>query len=82
MSLILLGHHPSLREVKTGTQVEAETWRRATYYLAQPAFFLSYFSFWFLETRFLCVALTLLEFTLPTRLALNSEIYLPLSPEC
>jgi hypothetical protein len=33
--------------------------------------------FWF-ETGFLCVALAFLELTLQTRLASNSEIYLPL----
>ena len=33
------------------------------------------------ETGFLCVALADLELTLLTRLALNSEIHLPLSPK-
>jgi hypothetical protein len=32
----------------------------------------------FFKTRFLCVALAVLELTLSTRLALNSEIRLPL----
>ena len=36
----------------------------------------------FFETRFLCIALAVLELTLYTRLALNSEIRLPLPPEC
>ena len=34
------------------------------------------------ETGFLCIALAVLELTLQTRLALNSEIRLPLPPEC
>jgi hypothetical protein len=34
------------------------------------------------ETGFLCVALAVLELTLWTRLASNSEICLPLPPEC
>jgi hypothetical protein len=38
--------------------------------------------FWFLETGFLCVALAVLELTLETRLASNSEIHLPLPPKC
>jgi hypothetical protein len=36
----------------------------------------------FFETGFLCVALAVLELTLWTRLASNSEIRLPLSPKC
>jgi hypothetical protein len=43
------------------------------------------FGFWFLvffETGFLCVALAVLELTLWTRLALNSEIRLSLPPKC
>jgi hypothetical protein len=36
----------------------------------------------FFETGFLCVALAVLELTLYTKLALNSEIYLPLPPKC
>ncbi len=39
----------------------------------------SFFLFFF-KTGFLCVALTVLELTLQTRLALNSEIRLPLPP--
>jgi hypothetical protein len=42
------------------------------------AFF--FFSFFF-ETGFLYIALAVLELTLYTRLALNSEIRLPLPPE-
>ena len=34
------------------------------------------------ETGFLCVALAVLELTLQTRLASNSEIHLPLPPKC
>jgi hypothetical protein len=34
------------------------------------------------ETGFLCVALAVLELTLLTRLASNSEIRLPLHPKC
>jgi hypothetical protein len=34
------------------------------------------------ETGFLCVALAILELTLQTRLALNSEICLSLPPKC
>ena len=48
-----------------------------------------FFGFWFLfvcfcffETGFLSVALAVLELTLQTRLASNSEIRLPLAPEC
>ena len=36
----------------------------------------------FFETGFLCIALAVLELTLQTRLASNSEICLPLPPEC
>jgi hypothetical protein len=36
----------------------------------------------FSEAGFLCVALAVLELTLQTRLAWNSEIRLPLPPEC
>jgi hypothetical protein len=36
----------------------------------------------FFETGFLCKALAVMELTLYTRLALNSEIRLPLSPKC
>jgi hypothetical protein len=43
--------------------------------------FFFFFSFFF-ETGFLCVALAVLELTLWTRLASNSEICLPLPPEC
>jgi hypothetical protein len=45
-------------------------------------FFLSFFFFfffWFFETEFLCIALAVLELTLYTRLASNSEIRLPAS---
>jgi hypothetical protein len=38
--------------------------------------------FWFFEIGFLCTALDVLELTLYTRLASNSEICLPLPPEC
>ena len=38
--------------------------------------------FFFFETGFLCVALAVLELTLYTRLASNSEIRLTLPPEC
>jgi len=34
------------------------------------------------KTRFLCVAMAVLELTLKTRLALKSEICLPLPPKC
>jgi hypothetical protein len=45
--------------------------------------FLFLFSFGLVfETGFLCVALAVLELTLQTRLALNSEIHLPLPPKC
>jgi hypothetical protein len=40
------------------------------------------FLFLFFETGFLCVALAVLELTLWSRLASNSEICLPLLPEC
>ncbi len=39
----------------------------------------SFFLFFF-KTGFLCVALTVLELTLQTRLAFNPEIRLPLPP--
>ena len=38
--------------------------------------------FWFFKTGFLCIALAVLGLTLYTRLALNSEIPLPLPPKC
>ena len=38
--------------------------------------------FWFFEIGFLCVALAVLELTLQIKLALNSEIGLPLLPKC
>jgi hypothetical protein len=41
-----------------------------------------FFFFFFSKTGFLCVALAVLELTLQTRLASNSEIRLPLPPEC
>jgi hypothetical protein len=41
--------------------------------------FFIFFIFWFFETGFRCIALADLELT---RLALNSEICLPLPPEC
>jgi hypothetical protein len=49
--------------------------------------FLSFFSFFFFflvffETGFLCIVLAVLELTLWTRLASNSEIHLPLPPKC
>ena len=34
------------------------------------------------ETGFLCIALAILELTLKTRLASNSEIHLPMPPKC
>jgi hypothetical protein len=40
------------------------------------------FLFLFFETGFLCIALAVLELTLYARLASNSEIHLPLPPEC
>jgi hypothetical protein len=40
------------------------------------------FCFCFFETGFLCVALAVLELTLETRLASNSEIRLPRPPKC
>jgi hypothetical protein len=56
-------------------------------------FLFLFFSFWFFcllvgwfvfcfLRQFLCVALAVLELTLQTRLALNSEICLPLPPKC
>jgi hypothetical protein len=46
-------------------------------------FFLDLFVCLFVfETGFLCVALAVLELTLETRLASNSEIRLPLPPKC
>jgi hypothetical protein len=41
-----------------------------------------FFFFGFFETGFLCIALAVLELTLSSRLASNSEIRLPLPPEC
>jgi hypothetical protein len=40
-----------------------------------------FFFFFFFKTGFLCIALAVLELTLQTRLASNSEIHLPLPPE-
>jgi hypothetical protein len=40
------------------------------------------FIFGFFETGFFCIVLAVLELTLKTRLALNSEIRLPLPPKC
>jgi hypothetical protein len=45
-------------------------------------FFVVGFVFWFFETGFLCIVLAVLELTLWTRLASNSEIHLPLPPKC
>jgi hypothetical protein len=45
-------------------------------------FFWFFCFFWFFETGFLCIALAVLELTLYTRQASNSEICLPLPPEC
>ena len=45
-------------------------------------FFFFVFVFFFFETGFLCIALAVLELTLLTRLASNSEIRLPLPPKC
>ena len=39
-------------------------------------------SLFFSKTGFLCVALAVLEFTVETKLSLNSEIRLPLAPKC
>jgi hypothetical protein len=44
--------------------------------------FFFFLFFFFFETGFLCIALAVLELTLKTRLALNSEICLPLPPKC
>jgi hypothetical protein len=44
--------------------------------------FIYLFIFWFFEAGFLCEALAVLELTLKTRLASNSEIPLPLPPKC
>ncbi|WP_353804540.1 hypothetical protein, partial [Acinetobacter baumannii] len=44
-------------------------------------FFSFLFFFWFFETGFLSIALAVLELTLQTRLALKSEIHLPLPPK-
>jgi hypothetical protein len=38
--------------------------------------------FWIFETKLVCVALAVLELTLQTRQASNSEIDLTLPPEC
>jgi hypothetical protein len=56
-------------------------WWRPEDNLAIVTFNLSFF-FFFFETGFLCIALAVLELTLKTRLASNSEIRLPLPPEC
>jgi hypothetical protein len=48
----------------------------------QDFFLFSFFFFWFFKTRFLRIALAVLELTLETSLASNSEIRLPLAPEC
>ena len=46
-----------------------------------PQFYHAYFLFVF-KTRFLCVAWAVRELTLYTRMASNSEIHLPLPPQC
>jgi hypothetical protein len=50
--------------------------------LFQLFIYLFIYLFWFFETGSLCIALAVLELTLQTRLASNSEIRLPLPPEC
>jgi hypothetical protein len=55
----------------------------ATSFFVLFCFFLDLFVCLFVfETGFLCVALAVLELTLETRLASNSEIRLPLPPKC
>jgi hypothetical protein len=50
------------------------------YYCCFFCFVLFWFGFGF-ETGFPCVALAVLKLTLQTRLTLNSEVCLPLSPD-
>jgi hypothetical protein len=50
-------------------------------YFKRNSFFVVVLFFCFFETGFLCVALAVLELTLYTRLASNSETHLPLPPK-
>jgi hypothetical protein len=57
--------------------------RKQAYVDFYRIFFFFFFLFWGVGwAGFLCVALAVLELTLWTRLALNSEILLPLTPKC
>jgi hypothetical protein len=56
--------------------------KSANAHFIQGFSFFFFFFFWFFETGFLCIALAVLELTLQTRLASNSEIRLPLPPKC
>jgi hypothetical protein len=53
-----------------------------SWYMCQVVEAFSFCFVLFFETGFLCVALAVLELTLETRLASNSETRLPLSPKC
>jgi hypothetical protein len=53
-----------------------------SFHYGERRFTVQFLFFSFFERGFLCVALAVLELTLQTRLALNSQISLPLPPEC
>ena len=49
----------------------------------ESVFFFFFFFFYLpFQTGFLCISLAVLELTLQTRLSSNSEVCLPLPPEC
>jgi hypothetical protein len=60
-----------------GLQIKLSSMKRK---YRQPSW--HFFVCLFFETGFLCVVLAVLELALQTRLALNSEIRLPLPPKC
>jgi hypothetical protein len=65
--------------------VYKEIMRLPWHFCFQTRYYVCLFLFLFVclfETGFLCVALAVLGLTLWTRLALNSEIHLPLPPKC
>jgi hypothetical protein len=60
-------------------------WRKQNCFFLFVCLFLLllfWFCFCFFETGFLCIVPAVLELTLETRLASNSEIRLPLPPKC
>ena len=66
---------------EAGTLIEPECCLLDPFSVYLSVYLSQYFVCLFIETGFLCVALTILELALQTRLILNSEICLPLLPE-